>query len=826
MASEFDGRILGETVNSALALAATEAARVGQPLQTGRLLAALETVDGLGDWNRIWMHTKTSGIGLAEALDDAGDQFASPRGAWHGVPLSPSLSDAMQTLVILAERYSMIPVPPGLLALALVADPNAGSTRALLRSGDISHDQLLEMIQADLLRVGLEGLSEILTSDASDNQRSTLVPSKGPFNALPPLPSEVQIGWSPEADLPPLPSTLRTTLAGGHCLRRPKEGTDPCVVAVGDNVFKIYDLRLPEPDDQQRIRAQANLGQSINGLEGIVPVEVTEEWPALIVEMPRMGQSLEAYIECASVGKRPSLTAEASADTFARVADALDGLHQRGLVHGNIKPSNLLVLPATGWLSIADVGGVPSVNRVHVTRTLRRLLLDRYTAPEQHDGEFGPAVDQYALGRTTADVFRARNAPPLTTPVHEVLRRAMAPRPGDRYPSAAAFGSALREAVRIEAPRRLAERVTRWQPVTRARLEPTGLALAFAVVIAIVEARRRVTTPVMAEVLALMIVAFVPLITWMLVWIAGMLGELRPFPSLTFLNRRFVAPATLLAVVGGLFFTSTDHSNLDVNIFWLLIGVYSARAFLASPSAVAGSRLVRLLWWWDRRRLGKVPRWILSALGLAVAAGVLAAPLVITKVAPKDWPKRHVSEFAPLAVVWNFRNGLGMDDGAYICKELVALPNPPKGTSCEPLMHAAAVVQSGDPILRRAAPVAGERGTWETFLAQEIPGAAGRRTWRLLASDAPDDDIGFMYTEPSGQLQVLLYRDPAKTSASSGVSTWMYTLERRDDSWKLVGFRACEIGAAGTGLAPAKCIITDSSSSETVAKINAAARKD
>jgi hypothetical protein len=257
-----------------------------------------------------------------------------------------------------------------------------------------------------------------------------------------------------------------------------------------------------------------------------------------------------------------------------------------------------------------------------------------------------------------------------------------------------------------------------------------------------------------------------------------------------------------------------------------VVGVYSARAFLASPSSQAGSGIVRVLQWWDRRRLGRVPRWVLSGLVLTVAAGVLAAPFVITAVAPRDWPKGHVSEYAPLAVVWNFRNGLGTDDSSFICKELFTLPRPSGGASCESLMHAAAAVQASDPIFRGTTPVAGEKGTWETFLVQELPAAAGRRMWRLLSSDAADAGIGFMYTEPSGQLQVMIFRDPAKADLSNGLSTWMYTLVEREGSWRLIGFRACEIGAQGTGIAPAKCMITDTTPAEIVAKINAAAKKD
>lgn len=827
MASETDGLALSESVNSAFVLAATEC-RAGQPLQTGRLLAALERVDGLGDWSRIWLHTGTpSALGLADVLDNAGDQLTTRRESWRGIPTSPALAAALRTLVVVAERYSLIPVPPGALALALVSDPDAGSTRALLEAGDISHDQLLDIIQADLLGTSLEGLGGVLASSGAPNEgQPKPVPSAGPFAALSPAPSRGPVPWSPAVDLPELSTALRTKLAGGDCLRRPKIGIDPCVVAAGDSVYKIYNLESLEAEDQRRVRARADFGRSLSGLEGVVPtVEVTEAGSALIVEMPRMGQSLEAHIEGCSTGGQPSLAAESYAEAFVRVADTLEGLHQRGLVHGNIKPSNLLVDPASGWLSISDVADAHTLNRAPAVRTVRRPSLDRYTAPERYEGEFGRAVDQFALGRTAQDVFRMKGAPPLTTPVHMVLQRAMAPRPGDRYPSVNAFGVALRDAVRSEAPRSLAERVTRWPLAIRARLEPMGLALAAGVVFAFVNTMQSITTPMLAELQALIIIVLLPLMTWVAVVIAAALGRIRPFPSLAFLNRRFVALAVLVAVIGGLFVASPGHSDPSVNSLWALIGVYAARAFLASPSDEAGSGIARALRWWDRRRLAGVPRWILSTMGLTVAAGVLVAPYVITTVTPRDWPKLHVSEFAPLATVWNFRSGLGTDDSAYICKNLVALPSSSERASCEPLMHAAAAVQSVDPIVRGTGPAAGEKGTWEAFLAQEIPAAADQRMWRLLASDAPDTVIGFMYTEPSGQVEVMLWRDEAKSNPSSGVSSWLYTLENRGDSWRIVAFSACDVDGVGTGVAPAKCVIRDSMPADIVAKINAAAKK-
>jgi hypothetical protein len=158
--------ILSETVRSALVLAACSRPVDGQ-LHTGLVFDSLARVDQIGDWQRLWLHTgQPDQLGLADAIDsDAGD---GPTGSsWEGVPLSGPMGESMRLLADLADAYSMQPVPPGALALALVAVPSSGAARILTSSSGVTMAELVGAIQSSLLGGELDGLDRLLASGAT-----------------------------------------------------------------------------------------------------------------------------------------------------------------------------------------------------------------------------------------------------------------------------------------------------------------------------------------------------------------------------------------------------------------------------------------------------------------------------------------------------------------------------------------------------------------------------------------------------------------------------------------------------------------------------------
>lgn len=107
-----------------------------------------------------------------------------------------------------------------------------------------------------------------------------------------------------------------------------------------------------------------------------------------LVEGPTLGAELRSG----------SLTPERSARYGAELAEALAYVHERGLVHRDVKPANVLI-SEDGRVHLADFGIARLVDSAHETKTGDVLGTPAYFAPEQVAGEtVGPLADIYALG--------------------------------------------------------------------------------------------------------------------------------------------------------------------------------------------------------------------------------------------------------------------------------------------------------------------------------------------------------------------------------------------------------------------------------------------
>ena len=116
---------------------------------------------------------------------------------------------------------------------------------------------------------------------------------------------------------------------------------------------------------------------------------------------------------------RGPLSVEETLRLGIRVADALGTAHARGVVHRDVKPSNLFLEGGdAGRVKVVDFG-VARANVAGATRTRTGALLGTpgYMAPEQAkgEGEIGPRADVFALGcvlyecLTGARAFRGAN---------------------------------------------------------------------------------------------------------------------------------------------------------------------------------------------------------------------------------------------------------------------------------------------------------------------------------------------------------------------------------------------------------------------------------
>jgi serine/threonine-protein kinase len=143
-----------------------------------------------------------------------------------------------------------------------------------------------------------------------------------------------------------------------------------------------------------RFAREARLTQRA-GATHVVPVlELGEEHGLTFLVLPYYsGGSLAVRIR--ALGR---LGEEETIDVAAQLGRGLDALHAAGIVHRDVKPSNVL-LDGDGNVALADFGLGRAADSTRLTQEGQLLGTPHYLAPELIEGaEATPASDVYALG--------------------------------------------------------------------------------------------------------------------------------------------------------------------------------------------------------------------------------------------------------------------------------------------------------------------------------------------------------------------------------------------------------------------------------------------
>jgi serine/threonine protein kinase len=232
-------------------------------------------------------------------------------------------------------------------------------------------------------------------------------------------------------------------------------------------------LILPEhsQDDRfrERFRRESKVAASIDHPNVIPILEAGDENGVLFISMRLVeGTDLRALI--AAEGRVAPLRA---ARIVRQVGAALDAAHARGLVHRDVKPANVLLARAD-HVYLSDFGLAKREEEPGgLTRKGSIVARAEYVAPEQIiEDRVDALTDVYALGCLLYEALTGEapfegwtegpaimahvSAPPpsplerrpdLPPRLDEVVRRAMAKQPSERYPSAGDLGQAALVAV-------------------------------------------------------------------------------------------------------------------------------------------------------------------------------------------------------------------------------------------------------------------------------------------------------------------------------------------------------------------------------------------
>ena len=221
---------------------------------------------------------------------------------------------------------------------------------------------------------------------------------------------------------------------------------------------------LDEPGFAERFRGEARTMATINhpGVVDVYDYGSDQQIAFLVMEYVE-GDALSR-----TLGRVGRLTPARTMALVAQAADALQAAHDKGIVHRDVKPGNLLVRP-NGTLVLTDFGIARSALVGQLTAAGSVLGTASYISPEQAAGATAtPTSDVYALGVVAYQCLAGRRpfegdsqleiamkhvreaARPLPADIPPAIRaivdRSMAKDPGARWPTAATLAAVARQA--------------------------------------------------------------------------------------------------------------------------------------------------------------------------------------------------------------------------------------------------------------------------------------------------------------------------------------------------------------------------------------------
>ncbi|MFE8602643.1 serine/threonine-protein kinase [Archangium violaceum] len=201
-----------------------------------------------------------------------------------------------------------------------------------------------------------------------------------------------------------------------------------------------------DPLQRQRLRMEHELLAKLNHPSIVKVSDYRDEpWPHLLMEYVN-GEDLQSAVE------RKPLPVNRAVTICLDVLSALEAAHSHGVIHRDVKPSNIIV-DRTARTRLIDFGIATAEHLARQTRTLDAVGTVAFAAPEQiqRSGEVDERADLYALGRVLEFLVTGELGPmgviseKLPPGLHAIVRKATQAVPEHRFQSAAAMRDALLE---------------------------------------------------------------------------------------------------------------------------------------------------------------------------------------------------------------------------------------------------------------------------------------------------------------------------------------------------------------------------------------------
>lgn len=244
-----------------------------------------------------------------------------------------------------------------------------------------------------------------------------------------------------------------------------------------DVAVKVMHAHLAEEDEfvgrfLQEASAVAQLRHS--HIVHVFDFDIQDDFYYMVLEYID-GPTLKAELQARDVIARPFSLAEV-VTICSSLADAIDYAHVRSIVHRDLKPANIM-FTGDGQVVLTDFGIIRLVGSSGFTRTGLIAGTPAYMSPEQAQSKpVDGRSDIYSLGVILFELMTGRqpftsdnplqvlrdhasNQPPLpgqlnpdiSTAVEEIILKAMAKNPDDRFQRASEMAFSLRQALHIPA---------------------------------------------------------------------------------------------------------------------------------------------------------------------------------------------------------------------------------------------------------------------------------------------------------------------------------------------------------------------------------------